>query len=62
VPGTSFPEAPIGIGAGNVSINITKIPDTGMSTSTRIRVCMVSIRDRSAFFCETFPFTKGWES
>ena len=62
VPGTSFPEAPVGIGEGSVSINITKVPDTGVATSTRVRVCMVSIRDRSAFFCETFPFTKGWDS
>ncbi len=62
VPGTSFPEAPVGIGEGSVTINITKVPDTGAATSTRVRVCMVSIRDRSAFFCETFPFTKGWDS
>lgn len=62
VPGTGFPEAPVRSGSGTVTINITKVPDTGAATSTRVRACMVSIRDRAAFFCETFDYTKGWDS
>jgi hypothetical protein len=62
VPGTSFPFAAIGVGDGSVSIRITKQPDTGASVSTRVKVCMVSIKSRSAFVCQVFPYLKAWDS
>lgn len=62
VPGTSFPFAPIRVGDGSATISITKQSDTGPSVSTRIKICMVSIRTRAAFVCETFPYTKAWDS
>ncbi|PYN09247.1 MAG: hypothetical protein DME06_15485 [Candidatus Rokuibacteriota bacterium] len=62
VPGTSFPFAPIRVGNGSATIDITKQSDTGPSVSTRIKICMVSIRTRAAFVCETFPYTKAWDS
>jgi hypothetical protein len=62
VPGTSFPFAPIRVGDGSATISITKQSDTGPSVSTRIKICMVSIRTQAAFVCETFPYTKAWDS
>jgi len=62
VPGTSFPFAAIGIGDGSVTIHITKQADTGPSVSTRVKVCMVSIKSRSAFVCQIFPYLKAWDS
>jgi hypothetical protein len=60
VPGTSFPEAPVEVGDGTVTITIKRVFDNAGATSTRIKVCMVSIQHRSAFLCKTFPFTKAW--
>jgi lipopolysaccharide/colanic/teichoic acid biosynthesis glycosyltransferase len=60
VPGTSFPEASVQVGDGTVEITIKKVLGAAATTSTRIKVCMVSIQHRSAFLCETFPFTKAW--
>ena len=48
------------MGAGTVTISITKVPDTGNATSTRVRTCMVSIPNRQAFACRTFAFAKDW--
>jgi len=62
VPGTSFPFAPIRVGDGSATISITKQSDTGPSVSTRIKICMVSIRTQAAFVCQTFPYTKAWDS
>jgi len=62
VPGTSFPFAPIRVGGGSATISITKQSDTGPSVSTRIKICMVSIRTQAAFVCQTFPYTKAWDS
>jgi hypothetical protein len=62
VPGTSFPFAPIGVGDGSVTISIAKQSDTGPSVSTRVKVCMVSIKSRSAFVCQIFPYIKAWDS
>jgi hypothetical protein len=62
VPGTSFPFAPIGVGDGSVTISIAKQSDTGPSVSTRVKVCMVSIKSRSAFACQIFPYFKAWDS
>jgi hypothetical protein len=62
VPGTGFPYSAIAVGDGTVTINISKQPDTPPATSTVIKVCMVSIKKRAAFMCETFPYTKAWES
>ncbi len=62
MPGTSFPYSAIAVGDGTVTINISKQPDTPPATSTVIKVCMVSIKKRAAFMCETFPYTKAWES
>ena len=61
VPGTSFPDTAIGVGEGRATINITKLENTGSAISTHVKVCMVSIRDRSAFVCKNFPYTKSWE-
>jgi hypothetical protein len=61
VPGTSFPEAKISPGSGSVKISITKLPNSGNATSTRVKLCMVSIPTRSAFACETFAYAKDWE-
>ncbi len=60
IPGTGFPGEPIAVGSGHVMIRIDRLPDAGPAASTHIRVCMVSLRTRSAFLCETFPFAKAW--
>jgi hypothetical protein len=62
VPGTEFPGAPIAVGSGRVTITIGRVPDAAPAASTHIRVCMVSLRTRSVFLCETFPFGKAWAS
>lgn len=62
VPGTSFPFAAISVGDGSATIHITKQSDTGASVSTRVKVCMVSIKSRSAFVCQIFPYLKAWDS
>ena len=61
VPGTGFPETAISVGDGRATINIEKVENTGSAISTHVKVCMVSIRDRSAFVCKNFPYTKAWE-
>ena len=61
VPGTGFPETAISVGDGRATINITKIESTGSAISTHVKVSMVSIRDRSAFVCKDFPYTKSWD-
>ncbi len=61
VPGTSFPEAPIDVGDGSVTITIRKVVETGAAASAKVKVCMVSIRSRSAFVCKTFDYAKEWE-
>jgi hypothetical protein len=60
VPGTGFPGAPIAVGSGHVTITIGRAFEAGPAASTHIRACMVSLRTRSAFLCETFPFAKAW--
>ncbi len=62
VPGTGFPYASIGVGGGTVTIDISRQPDTPPATSTVVKVCMVSIKKRAAFMCQTFAYTKTWES
>ena len=61
VPGTSFPGVAVGVGEGSATVSIVKVPDTGASTSTIVRVCLVSLPDRSAFLCRNFDFTKVWD-
>jgi hypothetical protein len=60
VSGTGFPGSPIHVGQGTAAIAITKVPGTGPARSTSVMVCMVSLRRRSAFHCQTFPFTMSW--
>lgn len=61
VPGTSFPDAAIHVGDGSVTIHIRKLPDTPRATSSKVRICMVSLPYRTAFACRTFECAKAWE-
>jgi hypothetical protein len=61
VPGTSFPDAAIHVGDGSVTIHIRKLPDTPSATSSKVRICMVSLPHRTAFACRTFEYAKAWE-
>lgn len=63
IPGTGFPGEAVSVGRGSVTLTITKTPvlDTGAFTSTSVRVCLVSMKRRSAFLCRNFPHMNEWE-
>lgn len=61
VPGTSFPGAPVAVGKGRVTLRIVKVLESEETTSEHVKVCMVSIRKRSAFLCRTFEYAQRWD-
>lgn len=61
VPGTGFPGAAVSVGSGRITLTITRVVEGDLSTSTSVRVCLISLQKRSAFLCRNFAHTKEWD-
>jgi len=61
VPGTGFPGEAVEVGNGRVTLTIARVVDGDASTSTSVRVCLISIPKHSAFLCRNFAHTKEWD-
>ena len=61
VPGTGFPGEAVEIGNGRVTLTIARVVEGDASTSTSVRVCLISIPKHSAFLCRNFAHTKEWD-
>ncbi len=61
VPGTGFPGEAVEVGNGRVTLTIARVVEGDASTSTSVRVCLISIPKHSAFLCRNFAHTKEWD-
>ena len=61
VPGTGFPGEAVEIGNGRVTLTIARVVEGDASTSTSVRVCLISIPKHSAFLCRNFAHIKDWD-
>ena len=61
VPGTGFPGEAVEVGNGRVTLTIARVVEGDASTSTSVRVCLVSLPKHSAFLCRNFAHTKDWD-
>ena len=61
VPGTGFPGEVVEVGSGRITLTIARVVEGDASTSTSVRVCLVSLPKHSAFLCRNFAHIKDWD-